>query len=222
MLSPGPPNGPVPPDTQDSFPNLLRSRRAGWSPQTVTPAESGAVRDLGGKTGGGGTGQNPAGARGLRGEGRARPPGCRKGEKGDQRMSPRARRRAVSKRHLPPGSGAERSRAGAGRDPPGTSRASSGTHSRRPCGRASAPGLGPSSAPLCPRWPLPLRPASALETRAAVRTRGLLLKKITYFQTHQPPPPSLQTGPGVGTGAGPVDNNGRWAGSGPAIGWREE
>lgn len=144
-----------------------------------------------GRIKGGAQSRRENGRRGMRGERRDKilpvrgwkgghgRPDSRKGVERESEDDPTctARRRAVSKRHLPPGRGAERSRAGSGRDPPGTS---SDTHSRRPVG-ASAPRLSSSSAPLCPLRSFPPRPASALETRAAERTRGFLLKKITYF-----------------------------------------
>lgn len=176
MLSPGPPRDPSRLTPRTPFGTASGPR----SGMISTDRYSGRIR--------GGARSRRENGRGVRGrrdkilrvrggrEGTADPT-PESGEKGNQRMIPRARRRAVSKRHLPPGRGAERSRAGSGRDPPGTS---SDTHSRRPVG-ASAPRLTSSSASLCPRWSFQSRPASSLETRAAVRTRGFLLKKITYF-----------------------------------------
>lgn len=210
MLSPWPPVDPsrLTPTTP------FRTRfGAGWSQQTVTRAESGAASDLGGKTGGGGTGQNPAGARG---EGRARPPGSRKGEKRNQRMSPRAQRRAVSKRHLPPSGGAKRSRAGSGCDPPGTS---SGTHSRHPCGSVCT-GAQSIVRALVSRLVSPSRSGvSPGDTRSCAHSQISFEKNNIFLE---PPPPSLQTGSEAGIRAGPDVNNGRWEGSGLAIGWREE
>ena len=72
---------PIRPESVNSFPNRSGAARTRRSPKTVTPAEPADALDPGGKTIGGETGQNPAGARGG-GEGG---PGDRALERGRKR-----------------------------------------------------------------------------------------------------------------------------------------